>query len=70
MKHIGRYLWLDFGSVTAEGQGSFDSTSPFASEWAGSAQDDIAIDCSKRLVMTLLMFSETSIDIQIDDDVV
>jgi hypothetical protein len=36
-------------------QGSFDSTGRFASEWAGSAQDDIAIDCSKRLVMTLLL---------------
>ncbi len=51
-------------------QGSFDSTGPFASEWAGSDQDDTAIDCSQRLVMTLLLFSETSIDIQIDDDVV
>jgi hypothetical protein len=51
-------------------QGSFDSTGPFAGEWAGSAQDDIAIDCSERMVMTLLLFSETSIDIQIDDDVV
>ena len=50
-------------------QGSFDSAGPFASEWAGSAQDDIAIE-SQRLVMTLLLFSETSIDIQIDDDVV
>ena len=36
-------------------QGSFDSTGRFATEWAGSAQDDIAIDCSKRPVMTLLL---------------